>query len=64
MGRPKPHRDGDMRWEIMKLEAEVTRLRGLLETIRDTATSTVNDDFIWMDDQTTLGGFIDANLKA
>lgn len=42
---------------------EVLRLRAVLEQIRDTAYSPRDDDWIWMDDQTPLGQFIDRELQ-
>jgi hypothetical protein len=43
--------------------AEIERLRAALEKIRDTAYSPQGDDWIWIDDQTPIGLFIDMTLS-
>lgn len=49
---------------VRELCAEIVRLRTLLEAIRDTAYSPIKDDYIWMDDRTPLGQFIDRGLAS
>jgi hypothetical protein len=45
--------------ELIKANAA---LRKALEAIRETAYSPAGDDYIWMDDRTPLGQFIDSVL--
>lgn len=47
----------------MEAADEIERLRAALEKIRDTAYSPQADDWIWMDDQTPIGQFIDMTLS-
>ena len=49
--------------QLERLQAEIGRLLAALEKIRDTAYSPQGDDWIWMDDQTPLGQFIDSVIN-
>ena len=43
---------------------EIERLRAVLVKIRETAVTSRDDDRTWMDERTTLEGFIDSELNS